>query len=366
MKVAVVTDIPTLCAGTQYLDILRKGMRKFGVNADIFLVAAPRNRIEGKVPLQRLLGASLLLRSLVQYDLLQVQFSFPLGFWYAILKRIHGKPILVHTHGVDVFSVPSVGYGLRRNSLGRVTTRKAWTAASHIITVCEKARNELITTGIHPRKISTLYNGVDVSFFRKQKVKDIKLKEIRDENDIVFLNVASLSPVKNQEVLLKAFKRFIDIYKAAGNAKLVIVGSGSLKAKLLATTRILKLQDRVEFLGYHPHHKMPEVYSMADIFILPSLSEAHPWSLLEAMSCGLPVIASAIGGIPETIHDNRCLFNPHSQTSLDDLLDNMIFLAEDVKRRNKIGAANRETVVQRFTFKRHLKSLHRIYREKVY
>lgn len=365
MKVAVVTDIPTLCTETQYLDLLKKRMGKFGVTIDTFLVTSPRNKIEGKLPLQRLLGASLLLRKLVQYDFLHIQFSFPLGFWYALSKRIHRKPLLIHTHGVDVFSIPSVGYGLRRNLLGRITTRKAWEAASHIITVCERARKELATTGVSPKKINTLYNGIDVTFFRKQKVKDERLKVIRESNDLVFLNVASLSPVKNHEALLRAFSRFNKTSEVGRNTKLVICGGGSLKTKLLAVTHLLKIQDQVEFLGYQPHRRMPEIYSMADAFILPSLSEAHPWSLLEAMSCGLPSIASAVGGIPETIQDTRCLFNPHSQTSSDLVFDRMVFLAEDVRRRRKIGAANRETVVQRFTLKHHLKCLHQIYEEMV-
>ncbi len=361
MKIAVVTDIPTLCAKTQYLDSLKKGVAKFGVNVDTFLVKASRKKLEGKVPLGRLLGASLLLRRLVHYDILHIQFSFPLGFWYALTKRIHNKPLLVHTHGVDVFSVPSVGYGLRRNLLGRITTRKTWETASHIISVCERARKELAASGVSPQKISTLYNGIDVSFFSKQEVKDVRLKRIRSKNDLIFLNVASLSPVKNHENLLKAFSKFVKSYQAMGNAKLVICGEGPLKTRLLTLTRLLKIKSHVEFIGYQPHSKMPEIYSMADAFILPSLSEAHPWSLLEAMSCGLPSIASDIGGIPETLQDTSCLFNPLSQKGSDAIYDKMIFLAEDSSRREKMGAANKEIVTQRFSSERHFQRLLQIY-----
>jgi glycosyltransferase involved in cell wall biosynthesis len=366
MKVAVITDIPTLCAKTQYLDVLKKGMEKFDVIVDKYLVTAPRNKIEGKLPLQRLLGASMLLRKIIDYDFLHIQFSFPLGFWYALTKRIHGKPMLVHTHGVDVFSVPSVGYGLRRNLLGRITTRKAWTSAAHIITVCERARKELLANSIPPTKISVLHNGIDVTLFRKQKSSDSHLRGIRETHDHIFLNVASLSPVKNHETLLHAFSKFTKHGKAGRSAKLLLCGEGSLKPKLVAITRSLKIQNQVEFLGFQPHHIMPEIYSMVDAFVLPSLSEAHPWSLLEAMSCGLPAIASSVGGIPDTIQDDRCLFNPHSPTSSEALCDRMIFLTKDVKRRRKIGAANRERVVQRFTAKHHLKSLYQIYREKMH
>lgn len=363
MRIAAITDIPLLCTETMYLDELRKGMKELGVAVNLFSVSSSQSTIEGKLPLQRLFHAVSLLGRLSRYNLLHVQFSFPLGFLYAISKRVHRKPLLVHTHGVDVFSVPSVNYGLRRNFLGRLFARKTWATAPRIITVCERARKELQTAGISPQKIHVLYNGVDVDHFRRQKVVEEQLVKIRESSDLIFLNVASLSPVKNHKTLLRAFSQFVKNFEVGHNARLVLCGQGSQKRQIQAMAYDLKIHDKVVLLGFQPHHKMPEMYSFADIFVLPSLSEAHPWSLLEAMSCGLPSIASDVGGISETIQDKRVLFDSRSQNSVDGLASRMVFLAEDGKRRRKIGAQNRETILRRFTIQHHLENLYRIYDE---
>lgn len=363
MNVAVITDIPVLCTKTMYLDELRTGMRKFDVRTDLYLISGSKSPLEGKVPIQRLLGASLLLRKVVQYNLIHVQFSFPLGFLYAVSKIVHRKPLLIHTHGVDIFSVPNVSYGLRRNQIGRAFARQAWAGASHIIAVCETAKAVLLDAGVPPQKISVLYNGVNTQLFKKKQIEDKKLVRIKENCDLVFLNVAGLTPVKNHRTLLAAFSLFVKTSKAGRNSKLVICGEGPLKPSLLAFAHELRIHQQLVFLGQQPHSKMAEVYSLADAYVFPSLSEAHPWSILEAMSCSLPSIASSVGGIPETIQDKRFLFNPHSSESVSALCDRMVFMANDAKMRREIGAKNRAVVMNQFTIQHHLKKMLQIYTE---
>ena len=363
MNIAVVTDIPILCSRTMYLDELHKGLEQLSVDSTIFLVKGSRLLIEGKLPLQRFLSGLMLLKKLVHFDALHVQFSVPLGFLYAVSRKFHCKPVLVHTHGVDVFSVPSVGYGLRRNQLGRLLASQAWARASRIVTVCEKAKEELSLAFVSPQRISVLYNGVNTELFRKRRILDAKLAVIRESSDLIFLNVAGLNPVKNHIALIRAFANLTKTYRVGRDAKLLICGAGPLKRELIVAAHKLDIHRQLMFLGQQRHSQMPEIYSLADAFVLPSLSEAHPWSLLEAMSCSLPSIASAVGGVPETIQDDRLMFNPHSPTSVDALTSRMLLVAEDAKRRRQIGARNRRTVLERFTIERHLKCLLQIYKE---
>ncbi len=166
--------------------------------------------------------------------------------------------------------------------------------------------------------------------------------------------------MKNQTGLLIAYSRFLKNHPSTEKTTLVICGSGPTHERLRLLVHKLNLADNVAFLGQLPHQRMPKLYNTADIFVLPSLSEAHPWSLLEAMSCELPVAASNVGGIPETLEDKNLLFNPWSPAAI---CETMMYLAENPDERKRIAAKNRRLVLQRFTFRDHVTNLSSIYDE---
>ena len=354
----MVTDSPVLCEETMYLSELKKEMEARGVAVDLLTVTTSQwSSMEGKVPIQRLLGTSLIIPTIRNYDIVHVQFTFPIGFLLALLHALHGKPIIIHTHGDDVFVVASAGIGLRRSHVGRLLTWISWEATSQIIAVCEKAREEIMKANVSETKINVLYNGVNENFFLKMNnVEDERLATVREDSDFVFLNVGNLKEVKNQMRLFAAFSLFAK--KFSGNSKLIICGGGRLGKALCELADELNIQGNVVFLGKVPHYKMPEVYSVADAYILPSLHEAHPWSLLEAMSCELPAAASNVGGIPETINNERLLFNPWK---VDEIYQAMQYLAESAQRSKNIGVQNRKIILDKFTLKRHATQLESVY-----
>jgi len=362
LKVAVVTDSPGLYEETMYLSELRTEMEVRGVAVDLLTVITSQwSSLEGKVPIRRLLGTSLIIPTIRNYDIVHVQFTFPIGFLLTLLHALHGKPIIIHTHGDDVFVVPSAGIGFRRSYVGRLLTRISWEATSQIIVVCERARAEIMKANVSETKINVLYNCVNEDlFFRRKNVEDENLISVREGSDFVFLNVGSLKEVKNQMRLFTAFSLFVK--KVNGNLRLIICGAGHLEKVLRQLARKLSIEGNVVFLGKVPHSKMPEVYSVADAYILPSLHEAHPWSLLEAMSCELPAAASNVGGIPETISNERLLFNPWK---IDEIYRAMHYLAENPQRSKNIGIQNRRIILEKFTLKQHATQLESIY-AKVY
>ena len=351
-----------------YLDSLKDRLQDQGIDFALFNVSGRATTLEGKFPIQRLSKALLTLPQLTKYNIIHVQFTFPLGLFYALSKRMHCKPVIIHVHGYDVFSLPSEGYGMGRTRFGRILAEGAWAEASKIIVVCNKAKRELSTRGVPPDKIDVLYNGVDVDLFHRNGRTSGSFGEIRENSELVFLNVGSLTPVKNQETLLRAFGLFVKNNPLGRRSKLVICGSGPLRDRLVAISKQLDIDRNVLFLGQQPHDKLPQVYGLADVFILPSLSEAHPWSLLEAMSCELPSIASAVGGIPETIDDERLLVAPQLSRSdaISDIYKKMVFLAEDAKRRRTIGTRNRKIVLDKFTFEQHVAKLRLSYMSLLY
>jgi len=362
VKVAVLTDSPVLCEDTMYLAELKKEVERNCAEMDILCIEPSQwLPLDNTIPIYRFLATASLAYRMVDYDILHAQFTFPLGFLLTFLKSFHRKPVIIHTHGDDVFVIPSENIGFQRTLLGRFVTKVSWQAAYRVLAVCEKAKQEIRTAGIAESKISVLYNGVNENFFRKKtRISDNRLIDIRESSDMIFLNVGHLKSVKNHARLLIAFSHFVEKVKSKERVKLVLCGDGALERSLRDLTEKLGIANSVAFLGRLPHVKMPELYSVADAFILPSLHEAHPWSLLEAMSCELPIAASSVGGIPESLTNGKLLFNPWKT---HEILRAMEYLYEDSSRRERIGSQNRRIILERFSLREHVSRLCSIYKE---
>ena len=117
----------------------------------------------------------------------------------------------------------------------------------------------------------------------------------------------------------------------------------------------------VIYLGEKEHAVLPLYYNSADAFILPSISEAHPWSMLEAMSCGLVALGSNVGGIPETLQDSRFLVDPFDTEDMMKKMSQVVEMSRD--ERNNIGASNRNKILKSFTIADHVDKLKKIYQE---
>jgi len=176
-------------------------------------------------------------------------------------------------------------------------------------------------------KVTLIPRGVDIKIFKPQS-KNIKLLEQLTifESEIIILSVANLVPVKGIEILLDAFEL---LYKTHDNIRLLIVGEDkneygeSLKGK----TRKLLSGGKIHFIG--KVQNIEDYYSIADIFILPTLNEGRmegcPVSLLEAMACGVHVMASKLPGIKDILTPfNNCLFNPGEIPELYNGIKNLL------------------------------------------
>jgi glycosyltransferase involved in cell wall biosynthesis len=114
----------------------------------------------------------------------------------------------------------------------------------------------------------------------------------------LLLQVGWLVPVKGPEVALKALA-------LTPGAHLVLVGDGVLRPQLQALARELGLTDRVTWAGSQPHQRVARYLAAADALVLPSLSEGEPNAVLEALSAGRPVVASAVGGVPGLVAEGE-------------------------------------------------------------
>lgn len=191
-------------------------------------------------------------------------------------------------------------------------------------------------------KIPVIFNGVDLS---NCKVKEDYTK--RDEFKIV--HIGRFMDVKNHAMILKTFALFS---KQHTDAKLQLIGDGELRKDMEQLAQELGVENSVEFAGLQSN-VYPWLHD-ADIFILPSKFEGMPMTLIEAMGTGLPIIASAVGGVPDMLTDgeNAMLIKPESEQLLASL--EMLYYDESIRRvlgqkaLQRSLAFSSETMAQRY------------------
>lgn len=183
-------------------------------------------------------------------------------------------------------------------------------------------RTTIIPNGINPR---------DFEIPQSQDDCKTTLNLPLDTKIVLFLG--SLTPRKGPQILLNAMKSVI---RRHPDTYLVLSGSGSLKENLIETATTTSLKDSVIFTGYVPENLKSSYYRAADIFVLPSLSEAFPLTLLEAGAAGLPIIATDVGGISDILHDGINGYIAKTGDS-EDLADKILSLLGDDELREEMG-----------------------------
>lgn len=230
----------------------------------------------------------------------------------------------------------------------RIFEEKMLERANKIIAVSHFTKHELIKYyDVPEEKIRVIHNGVDVNKFKpaidKRKVKE---KLGLNSNDLTILSVGRLYARKGLFTLIESMPAVIKRFK---NAKFVISGKGQSDEmrKLVLHAEKLGVRENLIFTGYYPDKKLPELYQAADVFAFSTFYEHHPFAILEALSTGLPVVTTWVGGIPETVESgkNGFLVEPFNVKQFADkiiyLLDNPIDAAE-------MGLLARKTIVERF------------------
>lgn len=192
-------------------------------------------------------------------------------------------------------------------------------------------------------KINVIYNGI----IDNASPPDLSLKQSLniEPDDIVLGTISRLDTIKNQTMMLRAFKKATSLHP---NIKLLIVGDGPLKQELHALTQELDLSDVVIFTGFQSN---PQSYlAIIDVFLLPSLSEGTSMTLLEAMSFSKPSIATSVGGTPEIITHNTTgvLIDNEDELGLVNAIDHLV---KDPHARTTYGINARQEYERSFTIK---------------
>ena len=225
-----------------------------------------------------------------KYDLTHSFFSVPCGFISMLLKWEYGLPYIVSLRGSDV-----PGYSERFVGLYRWVTPiilQVWNGASFVIANSQGLK-ELALKSETKKKIGVIYNGIDTEEFFPTDVK-------KNPDEFTIICVSRVTPRKGIRFLIQAFKILSSKHN---HLRLLIVGDGNEKKMLEDLVEDLELKDKVEFAGAVAHNKVLAYYQRANVFVLPSLNEGMSNVMLEALACGLPVVATDTGGTKELLTD---------------------------------------------------------------
>ncbi len=242
--------------------------------------------------------------------------KFDLKTIQAIRKYVKENKIdVIHSHGYksNLFSLlAAVGTGSRKfttchNWLGKTIKMKFYARLDKfflkkfdkVVAVSEVLLDEIARCGVPKDKIVVIHNGVntDCPDVREDTRRLRASLGISEENKII-LSVGRLSEEKGLKYLLDAAQTIKEHNK---NIKLIIAGDGPLRNELEVKAKESGLGEHVFFLGVRDD--IPVLLQCADVFVLPSLVEAMPMALLEAMAAAKPVVASEVGSVPEIIKD---------------------------------------------------------------
>jgi len=209
------------------------------------------------------------------------------------LRRVAGVPFVVVAHG-DIFSHPSNAFPIPLTHLYRKSAQVAYRYADHVVTVGTALRERAIACGALPHNVSVIPSGIDAS----ELEGDTHPAACR-RYPFELLYVGRLAPEKGVDVLLDAIAQRKGI-----SGRLRIVGDGPSMTSLLRQSHAASSELSIEFTGSVSRSTLGEFYRSADVVVVPSFTEAHGLVALEAAACGVPVIASRVGGLQETIEDH--------------------------------------------------------------
>jgi glycosyltransferase involved in cell wall biosynthesis len=194
------------------------------------------------------------------------------------------------------------------------------------------------------QRCRVISNGIPIEHYGRAQTprKNWRAREGFQDSDVLFVCVGRFAPQKNHALLLKAFA----LGPASNsNAHLVLVGQGDLQERLEEQAKNLGLARQVHFLGLRTD--VPDVLGAMDVFVLSSDYEGNPLSVMEAMASGLPIVSTAVGGVPDLLESGKegILVQPRDALGLG---KSMVFLLRNREVRQSLGTAAARRAREKF------------------
>jgi glycosyltransferase involved in cell wall biosynthesis len=229
-----------------------------------------------------------------------------------------------------------------------------------VLTVSEQVRTFCLEAdGLPPRKVQTLYNGIELDRIAAARGTDELRKVLQLENaSHVVATVGHVRKIKGVDVYVRAAAR---VCKDFPRALFLVIGDASEPQYFRELQELAGSQgvgDNVRFLG--PSEAVFSILKLCDVFCLPSRSEGFSNALIEAMACGLPSVATRAGGNAEALEDGRSGFLVESE-DVAAMAERLQTLLRDPKLARQMGMAAQEAVAERFSARAMIEQLSGIY-----
>jgi glycosyltransferase involved in cell wall biosynthesis len=284
----------------------------------------------------------------------QLEFSNILG---NISARSMGLPGISTIH---VLPVSDAGFKARLHQWVEWTALRLF--CDRVVTVSEETRRHYIAqSGISPGKLFTIYNGIDLERFQRIEPylahASVRKEFALPDDAILLITVAVLRPPKGIQYMIRALPSIVARFP---KAYYLVVGDGVHADALADEAMQNNVGEHVLFAGSRTD--IAQLLSGSDIFILPTLTEALPTVLAEAMACHLPIIASAVGGVPEMVQtgENGILIPPADPEELSAACTQLL---ADHDLRMNMGEKGWLQVNEKFNVKRQVLQLQKQYLE---
>jgi glycosyltransferase involved in cell wall biosynthesis len=256
------------------------------------------------------------------------------GFAGRLFARILRTPaIVISLHGRQGWRIMD----WPNRFITRLTTHR-------VVTTSQEFGRVLLQEGIPQPLLQVIHNGIDTSQFQPTDDRGVYKQRILDIEPIrpVIGTVGSLRPIKAQHVLLNAAPSVLAEWP---DALFVMAGDGPSRAELEGLCRQLSIEKHVRFLGLRKD--IPDLLRSFDVFVLTSNDESFGNAIVEAMASGLPVVSTAVGGVPEIITDETGILVRAGDDKA--VAKAVIELLHDPARREAMRQAGRQRVIEHFS-----------------
>jgi glycosyltransferase involved in cell wall biosynthesis len=275
-------------------------------------------------------------------------------FAYSLATRLFGRrpPVLFTEHG---------RFYPDHRSWKRKWFNKTFTESrDRFVAVAESVRQALVRNeGLPPERIQIVHNGISLEPMANWSADRRNVRRELGVSDDTFLvlQVARLDPIKDHKTAIRAVARAAELNP---RIYLAIVGDGREKAAIEQEVQSHSLGDRIKMLGQR--NDVTRLLAVADAFLLTSVSEGLPVTIIEAMAAGLPVVATGVGGVTELVSDGASgLLAPAGDA--EGLARALVKLASDAKLRNELTSRAKREAETDFSEDRMILDYDRIYQE---
>jgi glycosyltransferase involved in cell wall biosynthesis len=262
----------------------------------------------------------------------------------AFARKFISVPLVITNHGLMSQTAPKWLNDIFLPTVGKWT----FSAADMVICYTEEEKAIIVGLGIDPAKVRVIHNGIDTSLFHP----DAKKKRTGR-----ILWVGRYVPGKCVDDLVEAFALVSRTYP---HLLLQMVGEGPLKGLIKEKVHRLGLDDRVEMCEFVPNAKLPALYRSSDMFVLPSMTEGVPRTLLEAMACGVPVVCTNLPQLAPILEGCGLQVPVNNAKELAAAITRLV---DDVQMADTLGEAGRAKVHRDYSWEDTVQKTIMLYRE---